>query len=88
MMNIIILTIFISFLIFILSIITIKIIIDQIVNNQTKNSIKALKKITEIINPIAIKTVPIAVVNDSLFSILTIPQEYCFIINILEVISK
>ncbi len=83
MMNIIILTIFISFLIFIINIIIIKIIIDQIVNNQTKNSVKALKKITEIINPIAIKTVPIAVVNDSLFSILTTPQEYCFIINIL-----
>jgi len=82
MMNIIILMIFIPFLIFNLNIITINIIINQVINNHTNISIKALKKITEIIKPIIIKTVPIVDVSNNLFSILLASREQCFIINI------
>jgi hypothetical protein len=66
----------------------------QVNNNPTKNSIKALKKITEIINPTIIKTIPIIPIVDAiknLFFILFTLQEQCFIINIfgrLSVIEK
>ncbi len=51
------------------------------INKPTKLSIKVLKKITEIINPTIIKTVPIVDVINNLFSILLRLHEQCFIIN-------
>jgi hypothetical protein len=66
----------------------------QVSNNPTKKSIKVLKKITEIINPIIIKTIPIIPIVDAiknLFFILFTLQEQCFIINFfgrLSVIEK
>jgi hypothetical protein len=63
----------------------------QVSNNPTKKSIKVLKKSTEIINPIIIKTIPIIPIVDvikNLFFILYTLQEQCFIINIFGRLSK
>jgi hypothetical protein len=73
------------------SIPTINIINAQVKNNPTNISIKSLKKITEIINPTIIKTIPIIPIvdnNKNLFFILFTLQEHCFIINFFGILSE